>query len=497
MANPSFWTTSGIPWVSAKDMKASEIHDTEDHITEEAVVSSATNKVPAGTVLMVTRSGILRRIFPVAISRVDVAINQDLKALIPSPGLLPDYVLYALRTFGGEILHRCSKDGTTVQSVEFESLLDFLIPIAPSGEQGRIVRELDARLSEIDAAVATLKRVQANLKRYRASVLKAACEGRLVPTEAELARKESRTYETGEQLLARILKERRAKWEANQLAKMLAAGKPPSNDDWRKKYKEPVAPDKTGLPELPDGWAWGTVEQVSDLVQYGSSAKCTETGDIPVLRMGNLSSEGSIDNTALKFLPRNHAEFPELLLRPGDLLFNRTNSAELVGKSAVYAGTPVPCSFASYLIRVRTILGCDSRYLAACLNSSYGKAWVKAVVNQQVGQANVNGTKLQAFVFPLPPESEQTRIVQQTDQSFSTSQVVEHSVDDNLIRADRLRQAILKRAFEGKLVPQDPNDEPASVLLERIRAERLASRNGKPQANKNRARRTAAASTQR
>ena len=87
--------------------------------------------------------------------------------------------------------------------------------------------EIEALFTDLDAAVAALKRVQANLKRYRASVLKAACEGRLVPTEAELARKEGRTYETGEQLLARILKERRAKWEADQLAKMLAAGKPP------------------------------------------------------------------------------------------------------------------------------------------------------------------------------------------------------------------------------------------------------------------------------
>ncbi len=117
-------------------------------------------------------------------------------------------------------------------------------------------------MTDLDAAVAALKRVQANLKRYRASVLKAACEGRLVPTEAELARKEGRTYETGAQLLARILKERRAKWEADQLAKMLAAGKPPKNDDWKKKYKEP---DPAALPSysarLPEGLDMGTVSE--------------------------------------------------------------------------------------------------------------------------------------------------------------------------------------------------------------------------------------------
>ena len=117
---------------------------------------------------------------------------------------------------------------------EFIESLPFRLP--PLSEQYRIVAAIEALLTDLDAAVTALRRVQANLKRYRASVLKAACEGRLVPTEAELARKEGRTYENGEQLLARILKERRAKWEGDQLAKMVAAGKSPQNDEWNKKY---------------------------------------------------------------------------------------------------------------------------------------------------------------------------------------------------------------------------------------------------------------------
>lgn len=234
-------------------------------------------------------------------------------------------------------------------------------------------------------------------------------------------------------------------------------------------------PYTDGVPRLPEGWTWASVEQVSSVAQYGSSAKCAEAGEVPVLRMGNLSRDGAIDAARLKFLPSRHPEFPELLLSEGDLLFNRTNSAELVGKSAVYRGTPSPCSFASYLIRIRTIMGCDSRYVAACLNSSYGREWIKAVVNQQVGQANVNGTKLQAFVFPLPPAPEQSRIVEETERVLSTSQVAEQAIESNQKRATRLRQSILKRAFEGKLVSQNPNDEPAAVLLGRIRAEREAA----------------------
>jgi type I restriction enzyme S subunit len=127
-------------------------------------------------------------------------------------------------------------------------------------EQDRIVAEIEKQFTRLDAATAALKRVQANLKRYRASVLKAACEGRLVPTEAELARKEGRAYEPADKLLQRILRERRARWEADTLAKMQASGKPPKDDHWKQKYKEPSAPDTSNLPPLPEGWCWASLE---------------------------------------------------------------------------------------------------------------------------------------------------------------------------------------------------------------------------------------------
>src|SRR5207253_8268014 len=104
---------------------------------------------------------------------------------------------------------------------------------------------------------------------YRAAVLKAACEGRLVPTEAELARKEGRSYETGEHLLTRILKERRAKWEADQLGKMFATGRLPKGEDWKKKYKEPDTPDTANLPDLPEGWIWASMDQLGWYVRNG------------------------------------------------------------------------------------------------------------------------------------------------------------------------------------------------------------------------------------
>jgi type I restriction enzyme S subunit len=375
--------------------------------------------------------------------------------------------------------------------VDFDQIAQFEVLLAPRAEQDRIVAEIDKQLTRLDAAVVALKRVQANLKRYRAAVLKAACEGRLVPTEAELARKDRRSYETGAELLARILQDRRAKWEAAQLARMTAAGKPPKDKSWKRKYKEPEPPDTNNLPPLPEGWAWATVEQVSSLVQYGSSAKTIEGAGVAVLRMGNILTDGSLATSDLKYLPPQHDEFPSLLLEPGDILFNRTNSAELVGKTAVYKGAPSPCSFASYLIRVRLLPNCSPDYLAACLNSGFGRAWIKTVVNQQVGQANVNGSKLQAFVYPLPPAAEEGRIVAEVERQLSEITAIQQLCEANAARSERLRQSILKRAFEGKLVPQDPNDEPASVLLERIRAARAAQCAADRQPARRKARRAA------
>lgn len=315
--------------------------------------------------------------------------------------------------------------------VDFDQIAAHDIPLPHVDVQRSVVAEIEKQFSRLDEAVANLRRVKAHLKRYKAAILKAAVEGRLVESEAEIARREGRSYETGAQLLQRILKTRRILWKS------------------KGKYKEPAAPDTTDLPELPEGWVWATVEQISGLVEYGSSSKTNEdsTG-IPVLRMGNIV-EGELVFGELKYLPARHDEFPKLLLEPGDLLFNRTNSPELVGKTAVFRGSPRKCSFASYLIRIRLVEGGATGFLAAYISSSHGRNWLKSVVTQQVGQANVNGTKLQALVVPLPPELEQARIVGEIDRRLSLIRETASQVDANRLRAERLRQSILVKAFSG------------------------------------------------
>jgi len=379
--------------------------------------------------------------------------SSEFIVLPPNERVDSDYIRYRLNAHDFVSFANHLNTGDRPR-VDFEQISTFQTWLPKSLlEQRRIVAEIEKQFTRLEAGVAALRRVQANLKRYRAAVLKAACEGCLVPTEAELAgRVPSRgvrgktknaasgdaayndpKYETGEQLLARILTERRQTWQG------------------RGKYREPVEPDTSGLPELPDGWTWATIEQLSTRVQYGSSAKTTEdsTG-IPVLRMGNIQ-DGKFDFDKLKYLPRAHDEFPELLLARGDLLFNRTNSAELVGKTAVFKETPQPCSFASYLIRVRFGGGCVADFVSYFINSVLGRARIADVVSQQVGQANVNGTKLQALTTPLPPIAEQERIVAEVERRLSVVEELEAVLSVNLQRATRLRQAILQKAFSGNL----------------------------------------------
>ena len=330
----------------------------------------------------------------------------------------------------------------------------------PSPEQRRIVAEIEKQFTRLDASVAALKRVQANLKRYRASVLKAACKGKLVPIEAELARSEGRDYEPADQLLERILSERRALREAQEKR--------------GRKYKEPVASDTSALSELPEGWVWATLDQVSYRIQYGTSSKASsDATGIPVLRMGNIQ-DGDLDLSNLKYLSAQDVDVQKTLLEHGDLLFNRTNSAELVGKCAVFKGAPSRACFASYLIRV-SFEGFLPEFACAYINSEHGRRYISQVRNQQVGQANVNGTKLAAMPIPVAPLGEQRRIVAEVERRLSVAQKAEVSIEANLRRVERLRQSILKQAFSGKLVPQDPGDESASALLERIRVEREAA----------------------
>ena len=359
--------------------------------------------------------------------------------------------------------------------VDFSQLRPFALTLPPKKEQTRIADTLAKLFDQLDAGIDTLQRCQEKLARYRASVLRAAVQGDLTAAW----RKEHPDVEPASNLLQRILAERRRRWEQEQLRSYAEKGKtPPKN--WKAKYKEPVGPppDATSLPR---SWCWATVGQCASAIEYGSSAKAhADSTGAPVLRMGNISPDGQIVLDDLKYLPASHPALASLRLRTGDLLFNRTNSSDLVGKTAIYSGEPPLCTFASYLIQVRPLAGLRPRFLMYALNGPLGRRWIKRVASQTVGQANVNGTKLAAFTFPLPPLAEQDAAIAAAQTQLSAIDDAETDVGSKVKKAGLLRQSILQSAFTGNLLPQDPSDEPASKLLERIASEREARQRQKP-----------------
>lgn len=221
---------------------------------------------------------------------------------------------------------------------------------------------------------------------------------------------------------------------------------------------------------LSGDWPLKSLSDVTEHQTYGPSAKATDDHEdgMPIVRMGNIQ-DGRVDLlTGVKFLPRDHPDASKFALRSGDLLFNRTNSPDLVGKSAVYSGEDGAACFASYLIRVRLTDACDPRWVALYLNSPAGRRWAASVRTQQVGQANINGTKLAALSLPLPPVEEQARRLHEYERQTTIAQSLSRSIGSTLTRSNMLRRAILERAVAGQLVPQDSGDEPAFELLARI-----------------------------
>jgi len=178
-ANKVFWENGSIPWVSPKDMKFGRIRTAEDWITEEAVRQSSAKHIPANSILMVTRSGILAHTFPVAVNDCAVTVNQDLKALTPFECADPDFLTWYLRAQNFRILKDCAKHGTTVASIDSDRLKKFSVPIAPLNEQRRIVEKIETLFARLDKGKEALREVSTLLARYRQSVLKAAVTGQL------------------------------------------------------------------------------------------------------------------------------------------------------------------------------------------------------------------------------------------------------------------------------------------------------------------------------
>ncbi len=393
--NAGYWANGSVPWVSPKDMKSAEITTSQERITKAALGAGRLQLIPASSVLIVTRSGILVHTLPVAVTRIAVTVNQDLKALIPNPGVVAKYVSFALKAFNGEILRLCAKDGTTVSSIDTKKLLDFRIPLGDEPSQVRVVAELDTQLSRLDDAVANLSRVKANLKRYKASVLKAAVDGRLVPTEAE------------------------SEGDCESLGR-----------------------------HLPDGWHWSTLGELGAV--SGGLTKNPKRAlferRLPYLRVANVYA-GELRLEDVQLIGVGHDEFVKLRLAKNDLLVVEGNgSPDQIGRVALWDGSIEPCVHQNHLIKVR-LHAANPNWVLVWLLSPNGRHEIELVSSSTSGLHTLSVGKVSRLPVPVPPMPDQERIVAEVDRRLSLAREVGAEVDANLKRAERLRQSILAAAF--------------------------------------------------
>lgn len=429
-SRPEFFNGS-IPWVKSGELTDGLVSEVSEFISEEALAGSSAKLLPAGTLLIAMYGATVGKLGVLARA---AATNQAVCAIFPPPELDHKFLFWYLRRQRSNLIAKAV--GGAQPNISQTILRDLELPIPPIGEQREIVAEIEKQLSRLDEAVANLQRVKANLKRYKASVLKAAVEGRLVETEASLARREGRTYETGEQLLQRILEARRVNWGG------------------KRKYREPVIPEPEALSELPAGWVWASPEQLSAgepyslaIGPFGSSLKVSDYKNegVPLVFVRNIRS-GSFggDNTVF-VTSEKAAELSAHSVEAGDILV--TKMGDPPGDVCRYPANRSPAVITADCIKLRaTNVGVDPAYIEYAIASRVVQDQILGIT-KGVAQLKVNLANFSLIALPLPPVEEQARIVAEVDRQLSIIRDVEAEVDANLQRAQALRQATLAKAF--------------------------------------------------
>jgi type I restriction enzyme, S subunit len=399
--------------------------------------------------------------------------STEFHVLRPADGMNADYLRYfVVRSAFRQEAKRNMQGAVGQQRVPVDFLREAELPLAPREQQQRIVSKIDELFSRIDEGERALERVQTLVERYRQSVLKAAVTGEL--TRVWRAQHKGK-LESGEALLARILKARRAAWEKAELDKMKTKGIKPTNDVWKQKYKEPSPPDTTDLPELPEGWAWTslpmlcTEESTSGISVKGSN----EPPGVPALRLDAMKEIG-FDYAARRFISISDQVAEKLAIKKGDFFISRANgSKRLVGRAVLASEPSEKIVFPDTMIRYRLVdMPILRIWLAAIWQSALLRKQIERKAKTTAGIYKISQQDIGEIAIPLPSLPEQDAANSEVEEKLDGARHLEFEFKQQLRYVASLRQAVLKNAFSGLLVKQDLYDEPASTLLERIAAER-------------------------
>ena len=368
-----------------------------------------------------------------------------------SPLIVKKYFNYFLQSasYWNEI--NKINESTTQPKINKKQFYNIQIPISPLNEQKKIVKKIEELFSKLDNIKMILDDVRCQINQYRESLLKSAFDGSLT----KHWRKNNENSLLKKELIIKMIS------EVRESQKKL-------------KFNEISPPIPKYLEHIPDSWMHVYLDSLLIDARYGTSEKCfVEKNDVCVIRIPNILS-GKLDFSNLKYTNSKNNSFEKLFLVKNDILVCRTNgSLDLVGRSAIVEEIENNFAYASYLIRLRIenkIL--NSAYLNFLINSIVIRNFITRETRTTAGQFNVNLDMLRSIEIPVCGLGEQEEIVSKLEDGFLLIENSEKNLNILFSKLDILRSTILKSAFEGELVPQDPNDEPAEVLLQKIKQEK-------------------------
>lgn len=456
-----------IPWIKTGELGNKFIRDAEEKITEEAIAKSSAKVFPKGSVGIAMYGATIGK---VSIFGIDASTNQACAVANPLETALDREFLYYFLLSEKRALIKEGKGGAQ-PNISQGLLKDWPIQLPPIKEQHRIVAKIEELFSELDKGIENLKTAREQLKVYRQALLKHAFEGKL--TE-QWRKANADKMETADQLLERIKQEREARYQ-QQLEEWKAAVKQWEADG--KEGKKPAKPklikkidllNQSELPELPSGWLWFSVSQLCDVVRGGSPRPAGDPkfydGEIPFLKVADITRNPGAYLDSFTHTIKKAGLRKTRFVKPPILMLS--NSGATLGVPKI---CQIPTTFND---GIAAFLGLTESELLYHYYFWESKTMELRNINQGAAQPNLNTNLIQEYLIPVCSKPEMDAISTSIEESLSINSKLEEDLEQNLKRAEALRQSILKKAFSGQLVPQDPDDEPASVLLDRIAKEK-------------------------
>ncbi|MEE9494609.1 MAG: restriction endonuclease subunit S [Gammaproteobacteria bacterium] len=445
-------------------------------------ISGGGPEQPVGRTVLIDKTCLLQN------ANTPKVCTNFLRLIRPSSIFNSSYLNYYLKYFyfTGEVT-KYQAGSNNLRNLKFKNYVGIIIPAPPLKEQHRIVNKIETLFSKLDKGIESLKTAQEQLKLYRQALLKHAFEGKLT----EQWRKDNADkLETAEELLARIKQEREKRYQQQledwekAVEQWEAEGKDGKKSRKPPAYKELPAistEELSVLPKLPTDWSYLRLAEIARIGSGMSVSKDRELKkpiEVAYLRVANVQ-RGELILDEIKTMQIEKEKLNDLKLEKYDILFNEGGDRDKLGRGWIWESQVEPCITQNHVFRATTYLGGEfhSKFISHWGNT-FGRDYFEKGGKQTTNLASINKTVLSKFPIPMPSLEEQIKIIQVIDTTMSKLDSNLEDIEESIKKSQALRQSILKKAFSGRLVPQDPNDEPASELLKRIAIEKaeLASK---------------------